>query len=32
MYTLKIQNQRGELYELTHDREHYTVMKISAFG
>ena len=29
MYTLKIQNQRGELYELTHDREHYTVMKIS---
>lgn len=28
MFTLKIQNNRGELYELTHDREHYTVLNV----
>lgn len=29
MFTLKIQNNRGELYELTHDPERYKVMKIT---
>ena len=28
MFTLKVQNNRGELYELTHDREHYTVLNV----
>lgn len=29
MFTLKVQNNRGELYELTHDRDHYTVLNVS---
>lgn len=29
MYRLKIKNDRGEIYELTHDREHFTVLSVS---
>lgn len=29
MYTLKIQNDRGEMYELTHNRSHYTVLQVT---
>ena len=29
MYTLKIKNSRGEIYELTHNRQQYSVVKVT---
>lgn len=29
MFTLKVENSRGEIYELTHDRKNYTVLNIT---
>lgn len=29
MYTLKIKNARGEIYELTHNRQQYSVVKVT---